>query len=490
MRYIKLKLLIVTSVLLVSCESYLDLQPVSEIGENNYFTTTEEIETFLVGCYNSLQEPVSYEWILTEFRSDNALYNPNFSSGREATQFALDVFNVTSENDYVDLYYTAAYKSIGANNIILDNISVVADAELRGHIEGQAKFMRAYQYFNLVRLFGPVFLTTSNITSIEADEMFRSTEEIVYEQIIEDLDFAANNIKDELYTEADAGRVTTWAAKALLAKVYLTMYDYSNARTQLEDVLANSGHNLLATYSSVFDEANEMNDEIIFAVRFQSNAGGLGNPLTTAFAPNGVEDVVVTGSGDGFNYPATELLETYLPSDTRKTVSVYDPNDVSTHAGVSELLNVNFPKKYIASQDVADDSDADFIVLRFADVILMYAEALNELEGFASAIPYLNQTRNRAGLSNANPTTDHEFRLALELERRLEFAFENHRWYDLVRTGRVNAVMSSHFVKAGEYDLIAGDVFLPEEIFDWEELLPIPQSQIDINPGFSQNFGY
>lgn len=490
MRYIKLKLLIVASVFLVSCESYLDLQPVSEIGENNYFKTTEEIETFLVGCYSSLQEPVSYEWILTEFRSDNALYNPNFSSGREATQFALDVFNVTSENDYVDLYYTAAYKSIGANNILLDHTSVVADEELRAHIEGQAKFMRAYQYFNLVRLFGPVFLTTSNITSIEADEMVRSKEEDVYKQIIEDLEFAADNIKDEYYTDADAGRVTTWAAKTLLAKVYLTMHDYSHARTLLEDVLANSGHYLLADYASVFDEDNEMNDEIIFAIRFQSNSGGLGNPLSTTFAPNGISDVVVTGAGDGFNYPSTELLETYLPSDSRKTVSVYDPNDVATYTGISETLNVNFPKKYIASQDVAYDSNADFIVLRFADVILMYAEALNELEGFAVAVPYLNQTRNRAGLSNANPTTDYEFRLALELERRLEFAFENQRWYDLVRTGRLETVMLSHFVKSGEYDLIAGDVILPQEIFNWEELLPIPQSQIDINPAFSQNFGY
>jgi hypothetical protein len=494
MKNIKIYIALILASFFMSCSDFLDLQPVSEIGENNYFKTTGELETFLIGCYNSLQEPIAYEYLLTEFRSDNTLYNPNFSSGREATMFALDVFNLTSENEYVDYYYTACYSSIGDVNTLLGNTDIVEDADEKGHIEGQAKFIRAYQYFNLVRLYGPVFLVTEKITSSEANDMIRFPEDSIYAQIIEDLTFAQNNILDSVYTDVDAGRITTWAAKTLLAKVYLTMHDYVQAKSILEDIISNSGvghnHRLLASYADVFDEDNEMNDEVIFAIRFQSDAGDLGNPLSTAFAPIGITDVVVTGSGDGYNYPATELLETYSSADTRKAVSVYDPDDATTHGGISEEITANFIKKFIATQSTADDSDADFIVLRYADVILMYAEALNETEGYASALPYLNEIRTRAGLSNANPTTDYEFRIALELERRLEFAFENHRWFDLVRTNRVNAVMSAQFIVAEEYGLIAGDVFLPDEVYDWELLLPIPQSQIDINPAFSQNYGY
>ncbi|MFC2080255.1 RagB/SusD family nutrient uptake outer membrane protein [Bacteroidota bacterium] len=478
------------STLLVSCEDFLNLQPVSEIGEGNFYKTTEELEKVLVGCYTTLQETVEHEWLLSEFRSDNTLYNPSFSSGRLATMFALDVFNVTAENEYVDNFYTAAYSSIGSVNTLLNYQDVISDSTMKGHLTGQARFIRAYQYFNLVRLFGPVFLANDKLNSGQANEMYRSTEEQVYNQIINDLEFASNNINDSLYTDNDAGRVTTWAAKTLLAKVHLTLGDNDTVKQILEDVMLNSGHSLLSSYGSVFSNDNEMNNEIIFAIRFQSNAGGLGNPLSTLFAPNGIEDVVVKGSGRGYNYPATELLDEYLPADARKAASVYDPFDASTHAGISEQINANFIKKYIASQPIDYDSDADFIVLRYADVILMYAEAVNELEGFATATPYLNQIRNRANLSSIFPDSEHQFRLALERERRLEFAFENHRWYDLLRSNRVNAVMSSHFIKASEYGLIAGEVYVPEQIESWKELLPIPQSQIDINPGFSQNFGY
>lgn len=494
MKYIKIQIAIIISVFFVSCESFLDLQPISEISENDFFKNVEQVETHLVGCYKSLQDPVANEYLLTEFRTDNTLYNPSFSSGREAVMFSLDIFNVTSENKFVDAYYTDAYASIGETNILLANTEIVDDEEVRAHIEGQAKFIRAYQYFNLVRLFGPVFIATEKLTSDEANEVRRSPEADVYAQIIEDLTFAKDYIKDEFYTEEDAGRATSWAAQTLLAKVYLTMHNYEDAKTILDTIITNSGvkhnHRLLASYGDIFDEGNEMNDEIIFAIRFKSNSGGLGNPLSTAFAPNGIEDVVVTGNGDGYNYPSAELCEAYSPADARKNASVYDQADESTQAGFSEEVAANFIKKYIATQSVTDDSDADFIVLRYADVLLMYAEALNELEGFASATPYINEIRVRAGLPFVNPTTDFELRIALENERRLEFAFENHRWYDLVRTNRVNDVMIAHFTKAVEYTQIAGDVYLPSEVYKWEELLPIPQSQIDINPAFSQNFGY
>ena len=484
--------IILTSLLLTQCsEDFLNLQPVSEIGEGDYYKTEEEIEVALVGCYNSLQGAVATEWMVTEFRADNSIYNPTFSTGRQPSMYALDVFTLTSENIYVDEYYTAVYQSLSTVNTVMTHMDVYVDEASRNHAEGQLRFIRAHNYFNLVRLFGPVFMVTEQINSTEANQMQRSPEDSVYQFIVDDLLFAAQHIDDERYTQEDAGRVTSWAAKALLAKVYLTMHtpdDLGLARDLLEDIITNSGHSLLPDFEDVFDDNNEMNNEIIFAVRFKTNTGGLGNPLTTMFAPNNVKDIIVTGTGNGYNYPATELVDTYKSTDTRRTTTVL----TSYIDDNGKQVFINYPGKFISNQQVSSDSEADWPVIRFSDVLLMYAEVLNELEGPASGLPYLNLVHERAGLSPVTSDavdTKHNFRLTLENERKLEFAFENHRWFDLVRTGRVYEVMKNHFKTALEYSLITG-VVVPDELEAWQLLLPIPQSQIDINPAFSQNYGY
>lgn len=490
-----IKTFIIASIALIGftqcTDDFINLQPVSEIGEGDFYKNEKEVANAVVACYNSLQEPLATEYLLTEFRSDNTIYNPTFSSGRQPSQYALDVFTLTSENIYVDAYYTAVYQSIAAANTVLKYSNVVESDEQRMHYEAEARFVRAYNYFNLVRLYGPVFLVTERISSDEANEMQRSPEDSVYHQIKEDLEFAVNHILDSTYTEDDLGRVTSWAAKSLLAKVYLTVGNNDNllkAKYLLEEVMTGSGHALQANYADVFDDANEMNSEIIFSIRFKSNVGGLGNPLTTAFAPNNVKDIIVTGTGDGYNYPTTEIIETFKSVDTRK-----DANALTSYINdIGQEVSINYISKYISTQQTDDDSDADWSVLRYADVLLMYAEILNELEGPAAGLDYLNQVHVRAGLTPltiAEVSTKHDFRLAIELERKLEFAFENQRWFDLVRTGRVFDVMENHFQVAVEYSSILGAI-VPTEIYEWQLLLPIPQSQIDINPLFSQNFGY
>lgn len=474
-----------------SCSDFLDLQPVSEIGESEYYKTESEINVAIVGCYNSLQKSISTEWMMTEFRADNSIYNPTFSTGRQPSMYALDVFTLTSENIYVDEYYTDVYQSISTVNTVMKHMDVIEDAENRMHAEGQIRFIRAYNYFNLVRLFGPVFLVTEQINSGQANDMMRSPETDVYQSIIEDLQFAAAHILDSRYTTDDAGKITSWAAKALLAKVYLTLGDsdyQQEAKLLLEDIITNSEHLLLPDFDDVFNDGNEMNEEMIFAIRFKANAGGLGNPLTTMFAPNNVKDIIITGTGNGYNYPATELVNTFKSTDTRKTTTVL----ISYIDDTGKEVFINYPAKFISAQQISSDSEADWPVVRFADVILMYAEILNELEGPAAALPYLNQVHERAGLSPVTMEqvdSKHNFRLILENERKLEFAFENHRWFDLVRTGRTNEIMKNHFKTALEYSLITG-VVVPDELMEWQLLLPIPQSQIDINPAFSQNYGY
>ncbi|MBA7519284.1 SusD-like protein P25 [subsurface metagenome] len=487
-------ILILAAFIFTQCsEDFIDLQPVSKIGEGDFYKTEEEIGNAVVAAYNSLQRTTYTEYLVTEFRSDNATYNPLFSITREAGQYDLDLFKISAENEEVNEYYTAVYRSISACNTVLKYSDVVADEATRKHLEGEVKFIRALNYFNLVRLFGPVFLMTERISSSEANAMQRSPESVVYDTIIADLTDAATNIIDENYTPDDAGRVTSWAAKTLLTKVYLTLNthdDLLKAESLLLDIKNNSGHALELNYADVFDDNNEMNNEIIFAIRFKSNVGGLGNHLTTAFAPLNSQNAVVIGGGRGYNYPATELAFTYETNDTRRTTCV--KTSYIDESG-SEVVG-NYTGKYISTQSTEYDSEADWPVLRFSDVLLMYAEVLNELDKPDLALENLNLVHARAGLDTiliGDPivSTKHEFRLTIEKERKLEFAFENHRWFDLVRTDRVIPVMEVHFKVDLEYSLITG-VVIPDKIEEWQILLPIPQSQIDINPAFSQNFGY
>ncbi|HEX7847610.1 MAG TPA: RagB/SusD family nutrient uptake outer membrane protein, partial [Chitinophagaceae bacterium] len=273
---------------------------------------------------------------------------------------------------------------------------------------------------------------------------------------------------------------TIWAAKGLLAKVYLTLNKKAEAITVLQDIITNSGHALQPTYAAVFNINNEMNSEIIFAVRYKAGGLGLGSTFGNTFGPLGSASNVINGDGDGLNYPTADL-DTLTNGDNRK------PTLIGVYQGAL------YVKKYLFPVTISDDGESDWPILRYADVLLMLAEA----QGYTqSSLDLINQTRQRAGLgilTMANTTSLAQFEQALSTERRIEFAFENQRWFDLVR---YNTTMTTVTAEQSMKDHYADEYYAHYRLYlpptptlsDLQGyvkkdrlLLPIPQREIDTN---------
>lgn len=467
-----------------SCKKFLDLAPISQMNGNNFYKTPEDMKNALTAVYGALQYPGMYYssmHVIGDLRSDNTwIPNPNAGANlQEVDEFKNNAFNTISSTTW-----SAHYQGIQAANIVVNKIDAVnMDENLKNQYRGEAKFLRALMYFNMVRIFGDVPLVLEVINNPQEGYSYgRTPAEQVYAQIVTDL-LDAEAVLSYEYNNADIGRATKGAAMSLLGKVYLTQKKWDLAAQKLKEVIDQTSLNkyqLLPSYANVFGIANENNKESIFEVQFKKGSSGEGSPFTNQFAPIG-SGTAVTALGNplGQNIPTDNMHAAYEANDARKTLSmrtsyVLNGNNV-TH---------NYVSKYLGVPAANLDSDNNWIVLRFADVLLMYAEALNE-QGYVAdgpAFSYLNQIRNRANLlsktsNHATPalriSDQATFRLAIEQERRVELAFEGHRWFDLVRTGRANAVLGSLGMQ-------------PHHV-----LFPIPNSQIEINPGLmTQNQDY
>lgn len=492
-------LLLFCALLAISCEDFLQQDPIDQLGDGSFYTNDEEIDMATVACYNGMQATMYYEWLLTEIRTDNSrIHSRSTTSTSSQNVINADHLTIPTTHPHNQQYWEAVYHNIYRCNTVIDQIDVVQDSVLKVQYEAEAKFIRAYHYFNLVRLYGPAFEVDSRLSISEANSAERVAVDTIYNMIKEDLDFAQNGLPTE-YESEELGRVTSWAAKTLLAKVYLTLEDYVSAQALLEEV-EQSGYALLADYASVFDTENEMNEEMIFVVRFQAGGYGLGSPFANFFAPNGSQDAVINFSGDGYNCPSTSLIQAYEADDTRKDVSLAE-NYINESGDVAPMA---WCKKYYSQVSTDEDAENDWPVLRYADVLLMLAETKLENEGVAAALPYINEIRTRAGLIayTADEITDLlSAQMAIEQERRLEFAFENHRFFDLVRTDRFKVVMDVHFeeeliqttdgVLEPAYTDSQYAIYMPDRVVeDWQLLLPIPFSVTSVSPQVAQNVGY
>ena len=493
-------LLLALALLSMSCEDFLTQDPIDQLGESDFYTNDDEIDMAMIAAYNGLQSTLEYEWLLTEVRSDNSRINtPNTTSNTSKLIITMDALTVETGHAYNQVYWEATYHNIANCNTVLDNIGVVSDSALHSQLEGEAKFIRAYHYFNMVRLYGPLFLVTERIGVDEANTMERSSVEDCYDLITSDL-LDASDLLPTAYDADEKGRATQWAAKTLLAKVYLTLEDYASAETLLEDVESNSGHRLLSSYADVFDIDNELNDEIIFAATYIKGGYGLGSPFANLFAAKNSSTDYISYSGDGYNCPTYSLYTAYESNDRRRDVTV--ANTFSNKS--NDIVNGNSVLKYYSSVTTQYDAENDWPILRFADVYLMLAEVKLKLDDVATALPYLNETHTRAGLV-AYTTLDIQDALtcqfAIEDERRLEFAEENQRFFDLVRTGRFITVMDKHFedeliyessgvlVTAYTDDKYA--IYMPDRtVSEWQLLLPIPSTVMSVDTQAAQNPGY
>lgn len=352
---------------------------------------------------------------------------------------------------------------------------------------GEVRFLRGLMYFNLVRIFGDVPLVLHELKDIEASyALGRTSATEVYEAIVADLLFAVQNLPVS-YTGTDIGRATSGAAKGILGKVYLTQKKYQEAAQVLGEVINSGQYQLLTNVADLWKPASKNSKESLFEVQFKKQAGAnTGSNYSSRYTPylSGVALIGFETTSGGFNTPTEDIVNAYTSADLRKSASVATSYTNQTGTVITGLSG-RYTKKFLGAYTNGQGAEDNWPVLRYADVLLMYAEALNEV-GFQSggdAFKYLNAVRSRAGLPamSSSATDDRyrilnqqSFRLAIETERRLELAFEGHRWFDLIRTGRALDVLKSS-----------------KNIQAYQLLLPIPQQQIDINPKvIKQNSGY
>lgn len=512
LKYIAVVLLIVLS----SCSDIIDQYPENNVNTGTFYSTAAEIRTALNGCYNSLQKPVENEWALTELRSDNTIMS---SAGTTSSvNFDLDYldrFYPSTSHPGIETYWTNSYYTIKSANLVLNSLganynkssgvvelaatskATLTDLERKSYV-AEACFIRAMQYYNLVRLYGGVFLVDEPLSPVEAKQINRSSVADIYKLIVADLVVASNNgskTKFAAIPAAEVGTANSWAAKALLAKVYLNLNKKADAITLLNDVILNSGYGLQANYENVFSITNEMNSEILFAVRFKTGGLSLGNSLPNQFAPINSGSSIIIGAGKSYNSPSQELIESYAANDLRKAVNI-----AVYSIGRPEQIYVN---KFMSKPALANDAENDWPVIRYADVLLMLAEAQGNT---ASSWAQINLIHKRATGVTLTPDTGNiaVFEKTLADERRWEFAFENQRFFDLLRfdttmtTIKSETTLDNHF--AYMYPIYYNTYTEPRLSLEQIQananpdmfLLPIPQYEIDTNSfiTIAQNPGY
>lgn len=507
MKNIKLIIVLVSIMVFSGCQDFIIEEPESVLTQENFYVTPTRINQGVLGCYAGMTETMNDEWMYTELRSDNTNVSSTGSSSstrQYLTSFAH--FSLISSEPVLQTYWYNTFQNISNINAVLPSVldNNYIDLEtLRAQYEAELRFIRAYHYLTLVNLFGDMFKVTTVLGPNEAKKLVRSPVAEVYDEIIiPDLKSATENAPPE-HTQNDVGRVTQWAAKAMLAKAYMMRGGAENlalAKPLLEEVIQHSGLNLQANYTDIFDPTNEMNSEILFAVRYQGGSAGIGSPFWEYFAPQGSANrFLKVGTPDGNNNPTAEMRDILSnnPEDKRSDASF----------GVFQRSTSIYPyiKKYVDDNiSHALNAENDWIIIRLADVILLYAEILAQDGNHNVAHNQVNIIRNRAGLPNMSPFNSKEMALdSVYMERKLELAFENHRWFDLLRMrdsyGNVNKpmeILRQHtFVTDWEqlYSLF-NPLPVPNESNYTNEhlLLPIPQTEIDTNNEMKipQNPGY
>ena len=464
---------------LSSCNDFLNLKPTYQISDQNFYQNQNDFETALVGVYSTFRGLYSTSNVqyVAELTTDNTEIQ---WSSPSADEMQLDQNGVTATNAFVRAVWNTCLYTISQSTNILNRIDAVNfDQTARNRIKGEAQFLRAFSYFYMVRLFGNVPITNETFTSpaqVSAADLSLKPKEEVYKLILSDLASAETLLPATLVT--DKTRASQMTVKALLGKVYLTQQTYDLAATKLKEVIDSKQYLLVADYKTLSTNGNANLAETMLEVDYLSGQT-LGNNYSSLFTPAITSMAIFPGNSQGAGriVPTLDLIKSYETGDARKAISVND--SVALIGGKKSYSRYGL--KFVDFKAVdPNDGSISFTILRYADVLLMYAEVLNEQGKTADALPYINQVRQRAKLPALAGLTQANLRLALEQERRVEFLYEGHRWFDLVRTGRAQAVLNAHYASQK----------LSFSLQDFELLFPIPQAEIDLNPKLKQNTGY
>ena len=484
----KFFIIVFITIAATSCKkSFITLTPLSNQTTATFFKSASDFQQGVNAIYDGLQSQQAYGkafYYLQEVRSDNTDIQDRGANAGAASQ--IDLFTEVSTNSFISDAYAGSYVIIARANAVLDNVDAARIADsAKKQFKGEASFLRALSYFNLVRLYGKVPLVVKTETTTQALQDKRNEVAEVYAQIETDLSTAAGSLPTKYTNKADAGRATAGSANALLGKVLVTEKKWQLAITALMSVLPS--YSLLSNYADLYNPANVQNAENIFAVRFTKGLSpSEGNTFFTDMVPTTFYYNGIKYGGSYNNRPTNNLAAAYEGGDNRFAPSM----DSSYAASSSSIVKGNYVKKYLDVPSATSDEGSSFYVLRYADVLLLLAEAMNEsgysaADGAGTAFGYLNQVRTRAGLpakDAAALSAQDAFRDAIFSERRVELAFENDRWFDLVRYSKGLAILQAHLLN--EYTL-STPVLTANRL-----LYPVPQREVDLynNPAtFPQN---
>ncbi|MFC3414202.1 RagB/SusD family nutrient uptake outer membrane protein [Algoriphagus hitonicola] len=474
---------------LVSCgDEFLDRAPKGELTSDNFFQDELQAEQAVNAIYSHLRSfnvhVFSYVGI-TDIASDDA--DKGSVPGDAGFLQDINDFTFDANNTAVNGIWSGYFQGVFRANQVLANIDdIEMDEELKTRLTAESRFLRAYFYFFLVRTYGDLPLIESPLNPDEYRQERVSTDQI-YAFIEEDLNFAASNLPEKSeYDATDLGRATSGAAKAFLSKVHLFQNDFQGAYDMALDVINSGEYALYPDYEAIFRREGEHSSESIFEVSTVAlEQGGGGSQFNEVQGIRGNPN-----NGWGFNGPSDDLVAAYEEGDPRLEATVITNGDTLPSGEVVQAdpnmgSDARFSRKAWLPERPPigfGNSGANIRIFRYADLLLIAAEAANELGNSSEALNYLNQVRERARQGNPDILPDvtitdqQELREAIWHERRVELAMEQHRYFDLVRQGRAQEVFS---------DL--GITWTPGK----HEVYPIPQSEIDISGGtLNQNSGY
>lgn len=446
-----LNIFIASSFLMISCKKeFIELEPISTVSVDAVYKTDKDFQDAIVGVYSVLRNQYQDFWIFGDLRADDSWH----ALGNDAFLVSVNTFSMNSSASLMINSWRNYYSLINRANVILAKIEEADPALVQNkdrHI-AEARFLRALAYFDLVRIWGDVPLITSPISIDEGYKSGREKVETIYKDlIIPDLMQAESKLPVK-YTGLDVGRATKGAAMSILARVYMTVKDFAKAETKLQEVTG-MGYALLNNYNDLFDYTKEEHhSEYIFDIEYQDGGLGLGSGYSNKFLPKSAGSAgdlfygVKGGAGEQ-NTPTVAFFDAFDPNDKRRDVTVAKGYYDNTGVFRGFIQIATFTKKYLAVTPAINDSKVNWKVIRYADVLLMYAEALNENGKTLQAIPYLNMIRKRAGLPDYTVLTKDQAREMIYNERRFELGMEGVRWFDLVRTGRALTVMAPFGIK-------------------------------------------
>jgi len=482
---------ILLAISLSSCSDFLEIDSETQLSDNTFFKTQDDFGKAINGVYAPLRDLYSTAFVMGEMRSDNSYYDYNEDNrGGNRVEFISD-FTEDSGNTLLQEKWDYNYAIISRANKVLVNIDDIEfdDSNLQSNIKGQALFLRALSYFDLVQYFGSVPLHLDPVTTLEETALPLSPTqvEVVYQQIMNDAQLAATLLPNK--ADQEPGRATIGSAKALLGNVYIVLKMWTQAATVLQEIVDSQQYSLIPNYANVFDPNNKNNAESIFEVQYLEGPEGYSSNFIYDFLPQPItadevsqiiglpSDVAQSKTDEGLNLPTLDIIASYEDGDLREDASIGYIN-ISASGKLTPYV-----AKYNHAHSQFNNTNDNWPVYRYSEVLLSLAEALYET-GSGDPLIYLNQVRNRAGLGDV-VTIDKAIILH---ERRIELAFENKRWLDLVRTDNAETVMKAFganvIANPQDYFFPIGTGPIPSAYAVINTTFPLPSREVILNPNF------